>query len=50
MAIRDTGVEQVMLQAHGVSAESLDPVLALLDQIRRIEGLGNPGHREPPGE
>lgn len=39
VAIRDTGVEQVMLRAHGVSSESLGPVLALLDQIRRIEGL-----------
>src|SRR5699024_2039767 len=37
--IRDTGVQQIMLRAHGVSSESLDSVLALLDQIRRIEGL-----------
>lgn len=39
VAMRDTGVQQLMMRAHGVSAESLGPVLALLDQIRRIEGL-----------
>lgn len=37
--MRDSGVQQVMLRAHGVSKESLEPVLSLLDQIRRIEGL-----------
>lgn len=39
VALRDTGVQQLMMRAHGVSAESLGPVLALLDQIRRMEGL-----------
>lgn len=39
VAMRDTGVQQIMMRAHGVSAESLGSVLALLDQIRRIEGL-----------
>lgn len=39
VAMRDTGVQQLMMRAHGVSPESLGPVLALLDQIRRIEGL-----------
>lgn len=39
VAMRDTGVQQLMTRAHGVSAESLGPVLALLDQIRRMEGL-----------
>ena len=39
VAVRDTGVQQLMMRAHGVSTESLSPVLALLDQIRRIEGL-----------
>lgn len=39
VAMRETGVQQLMMRAHGVSAESLGPVLALLDQIRRIEGL-----------
>ena len=39
VAMRETGVQQLVMRAHGVSAESLGPVLALLDQIRRIEGL-----------
>lgn len=39
VAMRDTGVQKIMMRAHGVSNESLEPVLALLDQIRRIEGL-----------
>ncbi len=42
VAMRDTGVQQLMMRAHGVSSESLGPVLALLDQIRRIEGLDDP--------
>lgn len=41
VAMRDTGVQQIMLRAHGVSHASLRPVLALLDQIRLIEGLDN---------
>lgn len=39
VAMRDSGVQQLMMRAHGVSSESLGPVLALLDQIRKIEGL-----------
>jgi len=43
VAMRDSGVQQIMTRAHGVSAESLGTVLALLDQIRRIEGLDTEG-------
>src|SRR5699024_7955258 len=39
VAMRDAGVQQFMMRAHGVSTESMGPVLALLDQIRRMEGL-----------
>lgn len=46
VAIRDAGVEQVMLRAHGVSSESLSSVLTLLDQIRRFEGLDTPDEQE----
>lgn len=46
VAMRDTGVQQLMMRAHGVSTESLSPVLALLDQIRRIEGLDNGDDQE----
>lgn len=50
VAMRNTGVQQVMLRAHGVSSESLGSVLALLDQIRRIEGLDEPPNQEPSSE
>lgn len=49
-AMRDAGVEQVMLRAHGVSSESLSSVLTLLDQIRRIEGLDEPNEQEPAAD
>lgn len=45
-AMRDTGVQQLMMRAHGVSTESLGPVLALLDQIRRFEGLDTHDNEE----
>lgn len=43
VAMRDSGVQQVMMRAHGISSESLGPVLALLDQIRKIESLDAAG-------
>lgn len=46
VSMRDTGVQQLMMRAHGVSAESLNPVLALLDQIRRMEGLDKDDDQE----
>ncbi|GAA1490931.1 helix-turn-helix domain-containing protein [Brachybacterium sacelli] len=46
VAMRDTGVQQIMMRAHGVSTESLGPVLSLLDQIRRMEGLDTSGEQE----
>ena len=48
VAMRDTGVQQLMMRAHGVSTESLGPVLALLDQIRRIEGLDARDQNDDP--
>ncbi|MEV0869320.1 helix-turn-helix domain-containing protein [Brachybacterium paraconglomeratum] len=46
VAMRDTGVQQIMMRAHGVSSDSLGSVLALLDQIRRIEGLESSGDQQ----
>jgi transcriptional regulator with XRE-family HTH domain len=43
-AMRDAQVQQILKRSHGVSPQSLSSVLALLDQIRAIEGL------EPPDE
>ena len=38
-ALRDTGVQKVMLRAQGVSPTNLEAVATVLAQIRRIEGL-----------
>lgn len=38
-ALRDTRVKQLMRRSHGISPGGLSSILALLDQIRRIEGL-----------
>ncbi|WP_460811268.1 hypothetical protein, partial [Microlunatus endophyticus] len=38
-ALRDTRVKQLMTRSHGISQGGLSSILALLDQIRRIEGL-----------
>lgn len=38
-ALRDTRVKQLMTRSHGISPGGLSSILALLDQIRRIEGL-----------
>lgn len=46
VAMRDAGVQQFMMRAHGVSTESMGPVLALLDQIRRMEGLDKDDDQE----
>lgn len=46
-AMRDTNVQRLLLRAHGVSPKSLDSILALLDRIRRIEGLDAPIDEDP---
>ncbi|MDP9904750.1 XRE family transcriptional regulator [Arthrobacter bambusae] len=38
-AMRDAGVKRLLTRAHGVSQEGLGSVLAVLDQIRKIEGI-----------
>lgn len=47
-AMRDTQVQQLLKRSHGVSSQSLSSVLALLDQIRTIEGLDHPEGTDPP--
>lgn len=39
VALRDSGVQKVMLRAQGVSPANLEAVLTVLDEIRKIEGL-----------
>ncbi|MDI1463491.1 helix-turn-helix domain-containing protein [Catellatospora sp. KI3] len=38
-AMRDAGVRDLALRAAGLSPQGLDTVTALLDQVRRYEGL-----------
>lgn len=45
-AIRDSGVKTVALRAAGLSPASLEAILGIIDNARRIEGL--PAH--PDGE
>jgi transcriptional regulator with XRE-family HTH domain len=39
--MRDAGVRGVALRSSGLSSESLDAVRAVIEQVRRLEGLGN---------
>lgn len=41
-ALRDSGVQDIALRAAGLSAEGLSTITAIIDQVRRLEGL-------PPG-
>lgn len=39
-ALRDAGVQKVMLRAHGLSSEGLEHLAAIAERFRRDEGLG----------
>lgn len=41
-ALRDAGVRGVALRAAGLSPTGLDAVQAIIDQVRRLEGLAPP--------
>ncbi|MDI3390381.1 helix-turn-helix domain-containing protein [Streptomyces sp. B-S-A8] len=42
LRMREAGVQSVALRAVGLSAKSMDAVLAMIDRVRELEGL-------PPG-
>jgi transcriptional regulator with XRE-family HTH domain len=42
-AMRDNGVRAVAIRAAGLSDTALEAVKALIDNARRLEGLGDPG-------
>jgi transcriptional regulator with XRE-family HTH domain len=44
IAMRNTGVRQIALRAAGLSTESLDVILAMVENARRLEGLSE----DPP--
>lgn len=45
-AMRDSGVRAVAIRAAGLSDTALEAVKALIDNARRLEGLGDPGSPE----
>jgi len=47
-AFRDASVRQVALRAAGLSTQSLGVIQDVIDQVRRLEGLSQPG--PPDGE
>jgi transcriptional regulator with XRE-family HTH domain len=42
-AMRDNGVRRVALRSAGLSPESLDAITTMVEQARRLEGLGGLG-------
>jgi transcriptional regulator with XRE-family HTH domain len=42
-ALKDSRAKSLMLRAHGVSAQSMEHLEAILDRIRQIEGLDDNG-------
>lgn len=40
IALRDSSVRQVALRAAGLSPRSLDAIQEMIEQVRRLEGLG----------
>ncbi len=38
-ALRDSGVQDIALRASGLSAEGLSTITAIIDQVRKLEGL-----------
>lgn len=41
VAVRDGGVHDLALRAHGLSQESIAGLAGIIDQVRRLEHLGN---------
>ena len=44
--LREAGVQHIALRAVGLSPESMDAVLGMIDRVRELEGL--PRTQEPP--
>jgi transcriptional regulator with XRE-family HTH domain len=45
-ALRDAGVRQLALRAHGLSAESLTTLAHMIERVRELEGLPDTSGRE----
>lgn len=51
-AMRDAGVRSVAMRASGLSPQSIDALLLMVDRVRELEGIhgnqGDRGHEEDP--
>ena len=45
-AVRDVGVQDLALRAHGLSAGSIAGLADIIEQVRKLEHLGEPGDKE----
>jgi hypothetical protein len=52
VAVRDVGVQDLALRAHGLSAESLAGLAGIIEQVRKLEHVGEPSEDDnaPPVE
>ncbi|WP_079249668.1 hypothetical protein [Streptomyces sp. IMTB 2501] len=50
VALRDTKVRSLALRAEGLSAASLDALLTIVNEARRVENLDQVGAEDPAGE
>ena len=42
-AVRDSGIQGLALRAHGLSPESIASLAGIIEQVRKIEHLPDPG-------
>src|ERR1043166_7500446 len=49
-ALRDLKIKNLVLRANGLSPKSLDLAADLIEHLRELEGLPEPGGNEGPGE
>jgi transcriptional regulator with XRE-family HTH domain len=47
-ALRDSGVQDIALRAAGLSAQGLSTITAIIDQVRKLEGLPADGESTEP--
>jgi transcriptional regulator with XRE-family HTH domain len=52
VALRDSGAERLALRAHGLSEGSRQALVAMVEQLRRVEGLADDDELalDPPRE
>ena len=50
-SLRDASVRQVALRASGLSPESIDAIVEMIERVRKLEGLSGPNgnHHDEDG-